>query len=347
MKHTLLLLLLGCCTMLLQAQDRSNKEPYMVRSLSGDAIRNVEVQTSGGSISVAGGAASEARLEVYVQPNNSREQQLSKEEIQRRLDEYYTLTISTSNNKLTAIARPKENNMDWKKGLNISFKVFVPQNVSTKLITSGGSISLTKLSGSQDFTTSGGSLHVADVSGKINGRTSGGSIHVADTRDDIELATSGGSIEAENCSGKIKLHTSGGSLKLNGLKGTIQANTSGGSVDGRAIEGELAAHTSGGNIRLNDLSCSLETSTSGGNIDVAITELGKYVTISNSGGNVDLQLPGNKGADVNLSGRRVNAGTLTNFSGNKEEDELRGKLNGGGIPVTVNAGSGRINLSLK
>jgi hypothetical protein len=35
-----------------------------------------------------------------------------------------------------------------------------------------------------------------------------------------------------------------------------------------------------------------------------------------------------------------------NFSGSVEDDLIDGKLNGGGSSVKVNAGSGRINLSL-
>ncbi|MDQ3846574.1 MAG: DUF4097 domain-containing protein [Bacteroidota bacterium] len=346
MKHTLLLLLLGCYTVLVQAQDKSGKEPYMTKPLSNDAIKNVEVQTSGGGISVAGVSASSARIEVYIQSNRGNEN-LSKEEIQRRLDADYNLDISMASNKLTAIAKPKEKNMDWKKALNISFKVFVPQAVSTNLSTSGGSISLENLSGSQDFSTSGGSLNIANVTGKVKGRTSGGNIQVSDSKDDIDLNTSGGSIDASNCIGNIKLHTSGGSLQIAGLKGKVEAQTSGGSVGGRNIEGELAAHTSGGNVKLSDLSCSLETSTSGGHIDVAIKDLGKYVTISNSGGNIDLQLPRSKGVDLKLHGGKIKTDTLNNFSGSVDEDEIEGKLNGGGMPVTVRAGSGRINLSLK
>ncbi len=69
--------------------------------------------------------------------------------------------------------------------------------MSTKLRTSGGSISLINLNGEQDFSTSGGSLHVEKMSGKIDGSTSGGSIHVSDSKDEIDLRTSGGSIEAK------------------------------------------------------------------------------------------------------------------------------------------------------
>ncbi|HKO80537.1 MAG TPA: DUF4097 family beta strand repeat-containing protein, partial [Chitinophagaceae bacterium] len=127
----------------------------------------------------------------------------------------------------------------------------------------------------------------------------------------------------------------------------IRATTSGGSVEGKSIAGELSAHTSGGGIRFDDLACSLEASTSGGSIHVSITELGKYVKLSNSSGNIDLDLPKGKGLDLDLEANRVKTDHLENFSGTMKEDEVSGKINGGGVLVRVKAGSGRINLGLK
>src|SRR6185436_20310599 len=281
-----------------------NKEPYMTKSLSSESVKSTEVQTSGGSITVTGvNSAAETKVEVYIHGNNGKNE-ISKEEIVKRLEDY-DLTVSVSSNKLTAIARPKQRNMDWKKGLSISFKVFVLKNVSTDLSTSGGSISLANLTGDQKFTTSGGSLHIDNVGGKVDGRTSGGSISVENSRDDIELTTSGGSIRASNCNGNLRLNTSGGSLTSKDLKGDIKATTSGGSVNGRNISGELETHTSGGSIHLFEMACSLEASTSAGGIDVEIKELGKYVKLSNSGGGIDLQLPKGKGVDLDLDGDRI------------------------------------------
>jgi hypothetical protein len=317
----------------------------MTKSLSSESVKNTEVQTSGGSIWVTGvNSAAETKVEVYISSNMGRENTLSKEEIEKRLQKY-DLKVSVSNNKLTAIAKPKERNMDWDKGLSISFKVFVLKNSSTDLTTSGGSISLTNLIGDHKFTTSGGSLHVDNVGGKVDGRTTGGSIEVENSRDEIELTTSGGSIEARNCDGKLRLTTSGGSLSLKDLKGDIKATTSGGSVNGRNVSGELVTHTSGGGIHLYEMACSLEASNSGGDIDIEIKELGKYVKISNSGGSIDLQLPKNKGVDLDLSGGRIKTDQLGNFDGKVDDDSLQGKLNGGGVPVRVRSSSGKISLA--
>lgn len=348
MKKLLFHLILASLTISANAQDDSRKEPYMTKPFANASINAVEVKTSGGSISVEGVNAAEARVEVYVNANgNNNSDDLSKEEIKRRLEENYDLNVSASDNKITAIAKPKERNMNWKKSLNISFKVFSPKNITSDLATSGGSISLRNLSGSQDFSTSGGSLHVDNLGGKVKGRTSGGSIDVTNSKDDISLSTSGGSINAEKCNGNLRLSTSGGSIDLSGLKGNIEANTSGGSINGNNVEGELVTSTSGGSVHLNDMACSLEASTSSGSMSVSMKELGKYIKISNSGGNIALTIPGNKGVDLKLSGQRVSTPSLANFNGSMEDDQIEGKLNGGGVPVTVRAGGGRVSLAVK
>ncbi len=344
MKTYYTVLLLTTFSISLQVFAQNKSTPYLTRSLSAETISNVEVKTSGGSISVTGVDPSAARVEVYISANNG--SSISKEELETRLQQY-DLNVTVNNNKVAAIAKARERNMNWKKSLNISFKVFVPTQVNTDLATSGGSISLSNLKGSHSFSTSGGSLSVDNVSGETDGRTSGGSIQVANSKDDIKLSTSGGSIHAESCSGNLRLTTSGGSINLAHLSGDIEATTSGGSISGTDIRGELKSNTSGGTIRLANLMCSLETSTSGGSIDVGIKEFGKYVKISNSAGNIDLTVPAGKGLDLSLAGSRISVPAMQNFTGKMDKEEVEGKLNGGGVPVTIRAGAGRISLTLQ
>lgn len=341
-----ILFLITALTSVLISRAQDEKEPFMTKSLASDNVKSAKVETSGGGIQVTGVEAAQARIEVYVRPSNSRNN-WNKDEIKKRLEEDYTLEVGVSGNKLTAIAKQKKNNMDWKNALSISFKIFIPANSNTDLATSGGSIQLANLNGDHDFRTSGGSLRIDKLTGNIKGRTSGGSITVEHSKDKINLHTSGGSITAEDCIGTLELVTSGGSLNLKDLLGSVDARTSGGSIHGNDIKADLIAHTSGGNVNLKDISGSLDAATSGGGIHVELTELGKYVKLSNSGGNIDLTLPANKGINLKMSGSRINTGSLKNFSGSMDEDEVDGTLNGGGIPVTVRSSSGRVSLSLK
>src|SRR4030095_15407949 len=131
-----------------------------------------------GSVDVEGGS-SQARIEVFIHGNNVRS--LSKDEIKERLDEDYKLEITVVGGELRVVAEPKDKFFNWKNALNISFNISVSQQVSTDVSTSGGSISMKNLAGSQNFSTSGGSLTIDKLSGKIKGRTSGGSIQVRHT----------------------------------------------------------------------------------------------------------------------------------------------------------------------
>src|SRR6185369_2039319 len=179
MKKHLILSALVIAAFVSRAQS-GHDTPYMTKSFANESVKEVDAKTQGGSISVSGNSG-ETRVEIYVTPNNGRDNSLSKEEIQKRLSEDWELNVSVSGGKLSAISKAKDRNMNWKRALNISFKIFVPQTVSTDLSTSGGSIKLYNLSGTQDFRTSGGSLTVEKVTGKINGGTSGGSIDVSDS----------------------------------------------------------------------------------------------------------------------------------------------------------------------
>jgi len=346
MKKLTLFLLSGLQILAVAAQSSSGgTRPYLQKSLTGLSIQQVTAETSGGNISVSGVPDAEARLEVYVRGNHGED--LSNEDVKRRLDEQYDLTVSTDDHKLRVIARPKHN-INWNKSLSVSFKIYAPEAVATTLRTSGGNISMKKLSGgTQDFRTSGGNLDIDQLSGKITGKTSGGNINISDSKNEIDLTTSGGNIEATHCEGNLRLGTSGGDLKLRLLKGTIRSTTSGGTVRGEEIDGELHASTSGGNIRLMDLTCSLSASTSGGDINVSLREMGKYLDLTNSSGNVSLQLPQGKGMDLRISGDKVRVNSLTNFKGESDEKHIEGAMNGGGIPVKVNNSSGDVTLTFK
>ena len=345
MKKYLILLAITTTSLAVNAQNKSDKEPYLTKTFSSENITSVVSKTSGGNISVSAVDPSQSRVEVFVWQNGNRGNVISPDELKTKIANDYNLDISIDNGKLTATATPKYRITNWKKTLSFSFKIYVPENVSTKLETSGGNIVLTGISGDQDFTTSGGNLDLNGLSGKVKGRTSGGNISLENCKNNLDLATSGGNIDAQNSTGNITVATSGGSILLDNLSGNIKARTSGGNIDGKTIGGDLLAQTSGGNISLLALECSLKTSTSGGNIEVSVNKPGSFISISNSAGKVNLTLPKNTGMDLKLSAMKITAENLENFSGKNSKDEIDGTVNGGGIPVNVEVSGGKINLA--
>lgn len=331
-------LLLNVCLLYAQSED-----PYITESLAGKNIDLVDVQTSGGYIKVLNAPKGEQRVEVYVRSNNWKSKR-SDANIKDRLDRDYNLSIGMTGGTLKALAERRVKD-SWKNGLSISFKVYVEGNVDTDLSTSGGSINISGLTGNQKFRTSGGSIDVLDCHGQIDGRTSGGSVALDESDGNINLTTSGGSINARDSEGEMYLSTSGGSVRLNRLKGSIEAKTSGGSITGENINGDLNCRTSGGSINLDDLECGIAASTSGGSIRIDLVKLGKRVDLRNSGGNITVNMPLDQGIDLNLRGNKVYTTTLRNFDGEVSDDEIFGTLNGGGIPVTIRASSGRVSIN--
>ena len=344
MKTIFTLLFATCLGAAAFAQD--DQTPYLTKSLASDGINSVVVSTSAGGINVSGKSGEAPRIEVYIKGNNGRD--LSKEEIQKRLDEDFEMTIAVNGHELSATVKNKHDHIDWSNhGLSISFKIYVPGQVSTNLHTSGGGIMLDNLKGNETFSTSGGGLMLEKLSGTISGKTSGGGIIVTDCSDDIDLHTSGGGIIAKGCDGKIRLVTSGGGLELENLKGTIYAHTSGGGVEANHIEGELTTGTSGGSIDLSDMACSLDANTSAGGIRAQMRVMGKYLKLRTSAGNIDLEIPAKQGLDLDLSGQRISDNKLTNFTGTWDKRHVTGSVNGGGIPVEAHATSGDVDVTVR
>ena len=103
--------------------------------------------------------------------------------------------------------------------------------------TSGGSIKLGDVDGSVEAVTSGGSISVVRAGGRVVARTSGGGIVVDDLRGSINAKTSGGSIRASisrQPEGECRLETSGGSVTVSlasELGFEVDAKASGGRVN--------------------------------------------------------------------------------------------------------------------
>ena len=315
-----ILLSANLCKVYTKGQENT---PFMTRTFTSSSIKEVEATTSGGSLTLTGDAGSKATVEVYVSRDN-----WSTEKIKQVLEENYTIDVKVEKGKLYVIAKQKKNTINWnQQGLSISFKIIVPKQVNSNLKTSGGSIQISNLSGSQNFKTSGGSLLIQNTSGNIVG------------------LTSGGSITAKSCSGKIELKTSGGSLNMTKLSGNINASTSGGSVTATDINGTIKTSTSGGSMRLNGISGSVDAITSGGSLEVKINSVKDYVKLSNSG-NISLTLPGSKGYNLNVKANNIETSGIKDFRGKMEKQILEGTTGNGGAEINVKS-TQRVRLSFE
>lgn len=297
----LLFLLLFAAITTASAKD----DPYRVETFSVTNGGTVTVRTSGGSISVTGTTGNEARVEMTVR-KNGRVLTPSDTDLSN-----YTITIRKDGNNILASAERKSGSGNIWSGYNnesVSFTVFVPAAYSSNLNTSGGSIRVSNLTGTQRVNTSGGSLTFENLSGDIRGRTSGGSIEAEGVRGPFDVSTSGGSIRIKDADGAMVVKTSGGSIRIENARGSVSGHTSGGSITAEFI-------------------------TVTGPID-----------LGTSGGSVSVTLPETLGFDLDARGGRVVTSDLA-FRGTTDTNRMSGSVNGGGVSVRLRTSAGTLRIS--
>ncbi|MBA7608020.1 MAG: DUF4097 family beta strand repeat protein [Calditrichaeota bacterium] len=217
----------------------------------------------------------------------------------------------------------------WDNRLRIHYAITVPEKYNLDLVTAGGGIKIADLEGDVKCETSGGSLHISQIKGSIYGRTSGGSITLTGSDGEADLKTSGGGIDIGQVTGHIKAHTSGGLIDIDEAGGEVEVSTSGGSIHVNEVRGTIRAATSGGSIRATiskqpKSDCSLKTS--GGSVTVHLAEGIKVdVDAKTSGGSVRCEMPI----------------TVQGLLGN---NEVKGKINGGGPELYLRSSGGPVHI---
>jgi len=283
---------------------QSAGDAYKVERFAVNDNVRIDVETSGGSIDVIGKNTDEVTVEMYVRKRN-RYYQADEIELKE-----WDIEIFERNNEVTVHAkRKKSKNWNWNRNTaSISFVVYAPEKSTSNVRTSGGSIDLENLIGSQTARTSGGSISLEAIKGNLNVRTSGGSIKMHDIEGTTEAKTSGGRIKAENVNGDLDVRTSGGSITLEGVSGSVEASTSGGSINAE------------------------------------VSSPSDFINLRTSGGSISIYVPENQGYDLDLDGNRVRA-ELKNFTGEYEKDEIRGTVNGGGVKIKAKTSGGSVRLN--
>jgi len=149
--------------------------------------------------------------------------------------------------------------------------------------------------------------------------------------------------------GKVNLHTGDGRIELSGLKGLMELKSGDGSEELENVDGKLRANTSDGHIRASGRFDELEVKTGDGHVDVRATTGSTLATgwrLETGDGSVSLELPGDLGADVDLhtGDGHIDLEMPVSTSGQLRQNEVRGKLNGGGNLLTIRTGDGSIRL---
>ena len=149
--------------------------------------------------------------------------------------------------------------------------------------------------------------------------------------------------------GRVDLHTGDGRIELANLKGEMELRTGDGSEEITGVEGKLHATTGDGHIRTNGRFDELELKTGDGHIDaraLAGSAVSTEWRLESGDGTVTLEVPENLAADLELhtGDGHIDLEMPVTTSGKLRENEVRGKLNGGGNLLMIHTGDGSIRL---
>ncbi|MGO9084937.1 MAG: DUF4097 family beta strand repeat-containing protein [Candidatus Sulfotelmatobacter sp.] len=149
--------------------------------------------------------------------------------------------------------------------------------------------------------------------------------------------------------GRVNLNTGDGEIEISGLKGEMDLHSGDGSEKLDGVDGKLHASTGDGHIRADGRFDELALKTGDGHVEVralAGSSLAAGWRLETGDGNVTLEIPAETAADVDLrtSDGHIDLDMPVTTEGKLRENEVRGKLNGGGSLLTIRTGDGSIHL---
>jgi DUF4097 and DUF4098 domain-containing protein YvlB len=147
----------------------------------------------------------------------------------------------------------------------------------------------------------------------------------------------------------VNLRTGDGKIDLAGIKGNMDLHTGDGSENLDGVDGKLHASTGDGHIRASGRFDELELKTGDGHVDVTAKPgsiLAASWRLETGDGSVSLEVPPDLSADVDLhtSDGHIDLDLPVSAQGKIRQNEIHGKLNGGGSLLTIHTGDGSIHL---
>jgi DUF4097 and DUF4098 domain-containing protein YvlB len=149
--------------------------------------------------------------------------------------------------------------------------------------------------------------------------------------------------------GRVNLRTGDGKIELGGVKGEMDLHTGDGSINLDSVDGKLHATTGDGPIQASGRFDELGLKTGDGHVDVRAkngSSLAAGWRLETGDGSVSLEVPGDLSADVDLhtSDGHIDLDMPVTTEGKIRQNEIHGKLNGGGSLLTIHTGDGSIHL---
>jgi hypothetical protein len=217
---------------------------------------------------------------------------------------------------------------ELRRNISISYELVVPPN--TRLQSHTGS----------------GNQSVSGLQGRVEVGTGSGSLTISDNGDMVRADTGSGNIEIDRARGSVRAKTGSGSIQASGIAGGFEGDTGSGNVKlEQTAPGAVRVSTGSGSIELQGVHGSLDAQTGSGSLVAEGDPTGMWKLRTGSGG-VRLRMASEASFDLDA---RTSSGSISmnqpiTVQGTIGRKEVHGKVNGGGVSVDVETGSGSIEI---
>lgn len=174
------------------------------------------------------------------------------------------------------------------------------------------------------------------------------------TQADLEARTSDGALKVSGVHGNVELHTSDGAVGVEDVSGAVRLTASDGAIHMRNLSGTVESRSSDGAVAIQGRFTGLQVHAGDGSVDVTVADGSQLTTASRveaSDGSVKIHLPRSLKADLDVhtsdGSIKCELPVMTEGfnSSHNSGHNLRGRLNGGGTPLTIHTSDGSVSIA--
>ncbi len=292
------------------------------RELKVTGAVDLDVKTGSGKITVRTGAAGQVRIHGEIRAHDGWFGGSAADKV-RYLEQ--NPPIEQTGNIISVghiHDRELENN------ISISYEITVPED--TQLHSSTGS----------------GDQVIDGLRGPVNTGAGSGSVHVSHIGSEVKAHTGSGNITLEEVKARVEASAGSGTIRATGVAGGLHANTGSGNVRFEQVSsGDVEVHTGSGTVELENVRGAVHAETGSGHIHANGQPTSGWELHTASGG-IDIHLPPNSAFDLEArtTSGRISVDHPVTVQGSMGSRELRGKVRGGGVLVSLHTTSGDIEV---
>lgn len=298
----------------------------------------LSVATSSSDIFLRAGSGNEVRVDVLGKGSDVEEG-------------FERLNFSVERDGRRLVVKTEREGGGWfSSGNRASFDIVItaPERLALSVATSSGDVEIRQLEGAMEVATSSGDLELGTMRGDVSVATSSGDFEADRIEGAVEFATSSGDFSVDEIRGsRVAFASSSGDFEADRIDtDQFEAGTSSGDISIDTLLGNAEISTSSGDIEIDSVEGALDISTSSGDVEVGLAKPGS-VEISTGSGGVELTAPSSLAADVAISAGSIQIDRAFRFAGEIERRSAEGQIGGGGQPMRIQTGSGRVTLSAR